>query len=63
LKLLNDLKGYSDYTVDELMEKYKPDIYSKEASHRLFDFNASKIFCSIACASRPAVLYIFSGVS
>ncbi len=40
LQLLNDLKGYSDYTVDELMEKYKPDIYSKEASHRLFDFNA-----------------------
>ena len=40
LQLLNDLKGYSDYTVDELMEKYKPDIYSKDASHRLFDFNA-----------------------
>ena len=39
LKLLNDLKGYSDYTVDELMEKYKPDLYSKEASHRLFNFN------------------------
>ena len=40
LQLLNDLKGYTEYTVDELMEKYKPDIYSKEASHRLFDFNA-----------------------
>ena len=38
--MLNDLKGYTDCTVDELMEKYKPDIYSKEASHRLFDFNA-----------------------
>ena len=39
-KLLNDLRGYTDYTVDELMEKYKPDIYSKEASNRLIDFNA-----------------------
>ena len=39
LKLLNDLKGYSDYTVDELMEQYKPDIYSKEATQRLFNFN------------------------
>ena len=39
-KLLNELEGYADYTAEELMEKYKPDIYSKEASHRLFDINA-----------------------
>ena len=28
LQLLNDLKGYSDHTVDEMMERYKPDISS-----------------------------------
>ena len=28
-----------------------------------FDFKASRTFCSIASESRPATLYIFSGVS
>ena len=39
-KLITNLKSYADLNVEEFMEKYNPDIYSKDASLRLFDFNA-----------------------
>jgi len=51
--LLNDLKGYVNYSVDELMEKYKPDIYSKEASNRLFDFSPD-----VKVTTEPGVILV-----
>ncbi len=51
--LLNDLKGYVNYSADELMEKYKPDIYSKEASNRLFDFSPN-----VKVTTEPGVILV-----
>ena len=38
-QVTTDLIKFSNLSVDELLERYKTDIYSKEASQRLFDFN------------------------
>jgi len=38
-QVTTDLIKFSNLSVDELLACYKPDIYSKEASQRLFDFD------------------------
>ena len=38
-QVTTDLIKFSNLSVDELLARYKPDIYSKEASQRLFDFD------------------------
>ena len=38
-QVTTDLIKFSNLSVDELLERYKTDIYSKEASQRLFDFD------------------------
>ena len=41
LRLLNDLSKYSEFNIEELMEKYYTDLYLKDQSLRDFDFHTN----------------------